>query len=287
MKKNWLKWALCLVLAVGLLTCVASAAIEQADVAADTGTTITVTDGKLTVVTPGTAGTQYVLIQVKTSLEADNASALLTAAKAATTAPYELSEDTITYIDQDAAATDGKVTFSNFQPKSATTSLFVLGGDAEPKIIGAMVGNGVTVTGTVTVKGAAATDTTATVELNGETKTVALTNGVGTYSFESVPDGSYTLKVSGTAGKYVAREYAVTVAGVEVEQNAEICPKGDASNDGEVTAADFTQVVRHVKGALTLTDYKFACGDINGDGELSANDFTQVLRHVKGTRALW
>ncbi len=291
MKKNWLKWALCLVLAVGLLTCVASAAIVQDDVAAAAGTTITVTDGKLTVATPGTTDTQYVLIQVKTSLTADSAANLLKAAQDATEQPYDLNEDAILYIDQYAAA-DGTVTFSNFQPKAAATSLFILGGDAEPKIIGAMIARGVTVGGTVTLKGAAATDTAAKVEIMSGTDVigeanVTLTNGAGTYAIEAVPDGTYTLKVTGTANKYVAREYAITVAGSEVTQAVELCPKGDVSGDGDVTIADCTQVLRHVKNALTLTDYKFACGDVSGDGELSATDFTQILRHVKGTRTLW
>ena len=94
MKKNWLKWALCLVLAVGLLACVASAAIAQEDVAAVTGTTITVdSEGKLTVATPGIDGTQYVLFQVKTiaGLDDSTAAALLADAQAKATAgtqPY-------------------------------------------------------------------------------------------------------------------------------------------------------------------------------------------------------
>ncbi len=293
MKKNWLKWALVLVLAVGLITCVASAAIEQGDVAADTGTEITVTDGKLTVVAPGTADTQYVLIQVKTSLTADSAANLLKAAQDATEQPYDLNEDAILYIDQDAAAAGGTVTFSNFQPKAAATSLFVLGGDAEPKIVGAMVARGVTVGGTVTLKGADTADTAAKVEILSGTDVigsadVTLTNGAGTYAIEAVPDGTYTLKVTGTANKYVAREYDVTVAGSEVTQAVEICPKGDVTGDGKVNLSDYGQVLAHVRKTKLLTDdYALKCGDTTGDSKVNLSDYGQILSHVRKTGNLW
>lgn len=297
MKKNWLKWALCLVLAVAMLTCVATAAIEQGDVAADANAaTITVTDGKLTVVANGTADKQYVLIQVKTDLKADTAEALLTAAKAAQSAPYDLNEDKIFYIDQDAAASNGKVTFSNFQPKSAATSLFILGGEAEPQIIGAMVAHGVTVGGTVTLKGAAATDTAAKVEILNGTEVVGeadvtVSNGTGTYSIEAVPAGTYTLKVSGTAGKYVAREYAITVADAEVTQAVEICPLGDANGDGRITLGDATAILNHTRLGSTnkLTGYAFDCADTVNDSRITLGDATAILNHTRlgSTNKLW
>lgn len=290
MKKSSWKLVLCLALAAVMLMCTALAAIEQADVAADDGTTITVTGGKLTLTTTGlTSGTQYVLMQVKTDVAGDSAQAILTAAKTAQN-PYVVGEETIIYIDQ--AASDGSITFSDFQPKVAANSLFILGGDAQPKIVGAMIARGVTVSGTVTAKGAAATDTAAKVELLDGTSVVAeanvaLTNGAGSYSLESVPDGTYTLKVTGTAGKYVAREYAVTVAGSEVAQNVEIWPRGDASGDGRVNLTDYNQVLRHVRGTSALQEYPVACADTNGDTRVNLTDYNQILRHVRGTSNLW
>lgn len=290
MKKSSWKLVLCLALAAVMLMCTALAAIEQGDVAAASGTTITVgSDGKLTVAVTGlTEGTQYVLMQVKVTSDADSAAALL-----ATPPAYDVGEDTIVYIDQDAAATGGSVSFSNFLPKSAATSLFVLGGDAQPKIVGAMIARGVTVSGTVTAKGAAATDTAAKVELLDGTSVVAeanvaLTNGMGSYSLESVPAGTYTLKVTSTAGKYVDREYAVTVADNAVAQNVEIWTKGDVNGDGRVNLSDYGLVLRHVKKTGVITDeYTLACSDTNGDTRVNLTDYGQILRHVKKTGSLW
>lgn len=311
MKKNWFKGALCLSLALLMLAGSAFAAIARDDVAADAGknATITVADGKLTVAVSGrTQGEQCVLFQVRTGVEGETAQAVLTAAQASTTAPYSLAEDTILYVDQVEVGADGTATFSNFQPMVEAKSLFVLGSNAEgfdAQIIGAMISHGVSVKGTVTAKGAAATDTKATVSLTDSTGAkvaadieVTLTGGAGTYEFTGVPAGTYTLTVSGTAGKYVAREYAVTVESAEVTQDAVICPRGDASNDGTVNQTDYMQVLNYVKlkGNTTLKDdaYRLACANTNNDFDkttgaivVNLSDYMQLLSHVQKLKSLW
>jgi hypothetical protein len=55
---------------------------------------------------------------------------------------------------------------------------------------------------------------------------------------------------------------------------------GDASGDGEVTAGDATQVLKHVVGLTTLNENQKLAGDVNGDGKISAADATLILRYV-------
>ncbi len=286
MKKNAWKMVLCLALAAAMLmTGVAMAAIAQGDVAAAQGTTITVgADGKLTVAVSGvTTGSQYALLQVKVNTQATSAAELLADPPA-----YDVGEDTILYLDQFQAA-DGKVTFANFQPMMAANSLFILGGDTEPKVVGAMVSQGVTVTGTVTAKGA--TSGTATVELFQESSKVGEgtatigANGTGTYTIDGVANGQYTMKVS-SGTKYVAREYTVNVTGA-LTQNVEIWPKGDVNGDGNINMTDYTGILRHVKQTSTLTDYALQCANADGASGVNMTDYTAVLRHVKQAGSLW
>lgn len=288
MKKSSWKLVLCLALAVVMLACTALAAIAQGDVAADTtkGATITVSnDGKLTVSVTGlTAGTQYALIQVKVQSNAATAADLL-----ATPPAYDVEEDKILYIDQDAAA-DGTVTFSNFLPKSAATSLFVLGGgNADPKIVGAMVAQGTTVTGTVALKGATAATEAKVEALDAsgavlvETTATTAANGTGTYTLDGIPAEAVKLKVS-TADKYAAREYAITAD--TTEQNVELWAKGDVVGNGDgIKINDVNAVFNHFKkvpGKMITDEYTLAVGDVIGNGDgIKINDVNAIFNHFK------
>lgn len=288
MKKSSWKLVLCLALVVAMLACTALAAIAQGDVAADTakGATITVSnDGKLTVTVTGlTAGEQYALIQVKVQSDAATAAALL-----ATPPSYNVDEDKILYIDQDAAA-DGTVTFSNFLPKSAATSLFVLGGgDAEPKIVGAMLGKGTTITGTVTLKSATAAADVKVEALDAsgavlaETTATTAANGTGTYTLDGVPAEAVKLKVS-TAAKYVAREYAITAD--TTTQNVELWAKGDVVGNGDgIKINDVNAVFNHFKkvsNKMITDEYALAVADVIGNGDgIKINDVNAIFNHFK------
>lgn len=250
MKKSSWKLVLCLALAAVMLMCTALAAIEQGDVAAADGATITVgSDGKLTVAVSGlTANKQYVLLQVKVDSDAETAAALL-----ANPPAYEVgTEDTILYIDQDAAATGGSVSFSNFLPKSVSTSLFVLGGDDQPKIVGALKANGVSVKGkvssyntknatTVTLSNATGDSYTATIPAESTSDA-----GAKAQDFEvtGVPAGTYDLKVT------KAGHLSYTVTGVVV---------GDTEVDLSASSKAYS--------LMTLL-----CADIDGNDRSNASD---------------
>ena len=116
--------------------------------------------------------------------------------------------------------------------------------------------------------------------------TLMKSNVTGTYEFENVEDGTYTIVVTKT--NHVKREYTVVVAdGVAVTQDLKIHLKGDINGDGKVIVTDYTAVLRHVKKTAALEGYAFDCADVNGDGKVIITDYTAILRHVKKTQALW
>lgn len=285
MKKS-LKVTLCLALAVMLLVCAALAA-EAPEVAKDeavTGLSITsVNTGAITVTVPNTLAPlgEYVVMVVKpvSTVTGDTAAALLASAKAkaaAGTTPYEVSESTILYIDQNTASSG--VTFTGI-PKSGDGIIILTGGDAV-QILGAVKTHGVTVTGTVTAKGA--TSGTATVTVGEESAQVTIgASGTGTYEI-TVPElGEMSVSMT----NYVTRKYTLE----SETQNVEICLKGDVNGDGRVNAGDYVMVLSQAKNASanTLVDYARACGDVNDDTRINAGDYVMVLSQAKGLHTLW
>lgn len=284
MKKNTLKLVLCLALAAVLLMCTALAA-DGPSVAGDV--TVDTTTGKLTVTVSGLSEGQYALLQVKTDLTADDAATLLANAKTAQN-PYTVGEETILYIDQ-AAAASGTVTFADFQPKTSATSLFVLGGGAEPQIVGAMLSSGTTVGGTVTLKGATAATAVKVEALDASGASLAETSvttdatGAGTYELSGIPAEAVKLQVS-TAAKYVAREY--DIAAETTTQNVELWAKGDVVGNGDdVKINDVNAVFNHFKavpGKMITDEYALAVGDVVGSGDgIKINDVNAIFNHVK------
>lgn len=117
-------------------------------------------------------------------------------------------------------------------------------------------------------------------------QTLAKTGNTGTYEFENVEDGTYTIIIS--KEDHVTRFYTVEVVdGEAVVQDLKIHLKGDINGDGKVIITDYTAVLKHVKKTAALEGYAFDCADINGDGKVIITDYTAILKHVKKTQALW
>lgn len=57
---------------------------------------------------------------------------------------------------------------------------------------------------------------------------------------------------------------------------------GDATLNGEVSAQDAAEVLRHASGIITLTDQAFVSGEVSGNGELTAYDAAFILQEVAG-----
>lgn len=143
---------------------------------------------------------------------------------------------------------------------------------------------GVSVSGQITSFGEASEAVTVELWSNGAA-VATLTATDGSYSFEKVAAGEYTLKFSKL--NHVTREYAVTVAAEAVVQDATICLIGDVTGDGEIDIADTGKIYAHVKGTSELTGYALACGDVMADGEINIADTGTVYAHVKGTKMLF
>ena len=142
----------------------------------------------------------------------------------------------------------------------------------------------------VTVSGAVVTGTQSdtTVELiSGETvvATVTVSGKEGTYSFENVAAGTYTLKVSKL--NHVTREYTVTVGTDALTQDVKIHLLGDIDGNGRVNTGDVAKLNAHLKGTNVITDeYWLLCANVNG-GKLNTGDTATLYSHTKGTKLLY
>lgn len=147
---------------------------------------------------------------------------------------------------------------------------------------------GVEVSGTVTSYGDTGENVTVQLIEVGHTEPAyeaIVTGNSATYSFPTVPAGTYTLKVEKT--NHVVRTYDISVGSEAVTQDVKICLLGDINADGRLTLADYGKVLQHVKKVSLLTDYEFACADINKDGKLTLVDYGKILQHVKKVSLLW
>lgn len=117
-------------------------------------------------------------------------------------------------------------------------------------------------------------------------QTLSKTGNTGTYEFENVEDGTYTIII--TKNNHVTRFYTVVVAdGVAVTQDLKIHLVGDITGDGKVNAVDVARVNAHAKGVKALEGYEFDCANANADTKVNAVDVALVNAHSKGVKSLW
>ncbi len=145
-----------------------------------------------------------------------------------------------------------------------------------------------TVSGTVTT--GAAGDTTLELLKDGEVIATATAVTVasdklfdGSYSFENVAAGTYTLKVS--KENHVAREYTVTVE-ADLTQDAKIHLIGDIDGNGKINVGDVSKLNGHIKGNALTDEYWILCANVNG-GKLNMGDVSVLYAHIKGTKKLY
>ena len=257
--KHWLRLALCGGALAALLTCGAAAAdgVSTPDyTTANENCTVTYENGTYTAGYTGAQdGEQYALLVVKGTPE-----------------DYSISEDTIMYIDQKAADSSG-VSFG-FIPRSTPDCVVLLGGEFaggdSPKVLGTLIGKGVTVSGTVNYQG---NSSQATVFLKNRTTDQALyttqtdTNGV--YTFDSVALGEYNLFVTKksylTYTRPVEITEEVTLDEVDISRLA-----GDVNASGKVNNEDLTALLRSFNGEDERAD-------INGTGKVNSEDLSALL----------
>ena len=150
------------------------------------------------------------------------------------------------------------------------------------------VPKGVTVSGTVKSYGDAGESVTVTLTKQGETApafTDTLTGATGsapysqTYSFPTVPAGTYTLKVEKKGHAPWMEE--ITVDTAAIAKDVTIYLIGDVNKDGKVSSGDLQFLERHLAewpGYETVANVNAA--DVNGDGKVSSGDLQFLERHL-------
>ena len=165
-----------------------------------------------------------------------------------------------------------------------TTSTIELVSGTLVEIVAGEPITGVTVSGKIKSYGDASAAVTVELWIDGAAA-YTLTTTDGTYAFENVALGEYTMKISKVS--HVTREVAVTVDADVALAEVKIQLVGDVTGDGRVNVADTSKVYAHVKGTSLLTDYAFECADVDGNGRINVADTSKVYSHVKGTKPLW
>ena len=252
--KKLIRLGLCLGVLTAALTCSALAATEG--YTTDSAGTVDYAGGKYTAsYTEATSGNQYVILVVKGSAS-----------------DYSISENTIMYIDQKAAES-GTISF-DFIPKSTPDCVVLLGGEfsdgQSPKVLGTLIGQGVTVNGTVKYQG---NTSTATVALKDKESDEILyttnTDNNGAYSFESVAIGDYNLYV--TKKSYLTYTRSVSITDTTVLDEVDMMLlAGDINESGKVNNEDLAIIVRNFNGDDTSSD-------INGTGKVNSEDLSALL----------
>ena len=143
---------------------------------------------------------------------------------------------------------------------------------------------GVEVSGTITSYGTEE-DVVIVSLLDGDIEVESVENTDSTYTFATVPFGTYTLQVC--KENHMTRTYDITVSDEPVTQDVKICLIGDVTGDGKVNTRDLNRLYAHVNGTNPLTGYEFDCGDVTGDGKLNTRDLNRLYAHISETNPLW
>lgn len=269
--RKWLRLGLCLGLLTVALTCSALAADGDFTTNKDGTVTYNEGTGKYTASYDGVMdGNQYALLVVK----GDENS-------------HPINEDTIMYIDQ-AQANGTSVSFE-FIPKSTPDCVVLLGGEfgdgISPKILGTLIGQGVTVSGSVTSYNPG-NPTTLELYTAGTTENpvatatigVAAGNGQVTQNFElsSVPTGvTYDLKIT----KEGHTAYWLTGIRVDEDMTLTLEPAliaGDVDLNGSVNGLDLNLVTSSNNYGKTVGNATDKNADVNGDGNINGLDLNLV-----------
>ena len=158
--------------------------------------------------------------------------------------------------------------------------------DGKSVVISAAAAGGFTVSGSFTsYLDASGTVTFELLQDDAVKYTASAAGNTGTYAFENVAAGEYTLRVS--KANHVTRDYAITVS-ADMTQDVKICPKGDVSGDGKVTTKDYAMANAHAQKVSLLTGYALQCGDVlKGDGKITTADAARINAAAQKVDPLW
>ena len=145
--------------------------------------------------------------------------------------------------------------------------------------------NGVEVSGTITSYGSDGESVTVQLIEAGHTEPAyedIVTGNIANYSFDTVPAGTYTLKVEKKGHAPFTKE--ITIGDSNVTEDVTIYLIGDVNRDGKIDANDMQRIYAHISGENVFSD--LAQGDVNGDGKVDANDMQRIYAHISGENLL-
>lgn len=147
--------------------------------------------------------------------------------------------------------------------------------------------NGVEVSGTITSYGSDSESVTVQLIEAGHTEpayeTIVFGNSAA-YSFDTVPAGTYTLKVEKKGHAPFTKE--ITIGDSNVTEDVTVYLIGDVNGDGVINGQDLQRLYEHIKGENPLSVEALPLGDVNGDGAVNGQDLQRLYEHIKGENLL-
>lgn len=193
------------------------------------------------------------------------------------TLSYTLSDKTITYIDQKAISDDGSISFT-FIPRSQPDSLVLLGieGTDAPVLVGKIIGQGVTVSGTVDFHGEA---TKANVTLkSADGAEYSIETAKGAYTIDGVSEGDYTLTIEKKG--HLPYSKSVTIDADTLDLGSVTLLGGDVDTDSRyINFSDVSVMLSEFKKETAVSN----SSNINEDNYVNFTDLSILLSNFKKT----
>lgn len=99
------------------------------------------------------------------------------------------------------------------------------------------------------------------------------------YSFDTVPAGTYTLKVEKKGHAPFTKE--IIVDSSNVTEDVTIYLIGDVNKDGVINVTDIVALINHVNGTAPLMGIDYC--DLDDNGQINVTDVVILINHVNGT----
>lgn len=129
-----------------------------------------------------------------------------------------------------------------------------------------------------------------TINSYGDVETITarlLSNGVeidtittldGTFCFNSVLPGIYTIEISKSG--HSTKGYEVVVKDEDLNKNFTIFLCGDVNNDGRLNTRDYAMIIQYINGWDVNIDTN--CADVNKDGKINTRDYAMIIQYLNG-----
>lgn len=148
------------------------------------------------------------------------------------------------------------------------------------------VPKGVEVRGTVKSYGSDSENVTVTLTpASGTSLTTTVTGNSANYFFDTVPAGTYTLKVEKKGHAPWTENITVGTDNI-TGKNVTVNLYGDVNRDGKVNGTDALWVRQSGAGSRTLDAYQKVLADLNRDGKVNGTDVLWIRQIGAGSRTL-